>query len=70
MCKGLWDVLAEEYDKDHHIERHAYNLWRTSLVDVLDYPTFKVSQVRLSHPGIEHGCCVGEANEASKQAMQ
>lgn len=45
MCKGLWDVLAEEHDKQYGIARHAYNLWQTSVIDVLDYPTFSVPQV-------------------------
>ena len=46
MCKGLWDILSEEYDLQYNIERHAYNEWQTPIVDVIDYPTFSGSQVR------------------------
>jgi choline-glycine betaine transporter len=44
MCKGLWDILAEEYDRYYNIQRHEYDEWVTPLLDVLDYPTFSVSQ--------------------------
>jgi hypothetical protein len=44
MCKGLWDVLEEEYDKQHGIQPRSFNEWVTPLIDVLDYPTFSVEQ--------------------------
>ena len=46
MCKSLWTVLSEEYEKEHGIIPRQYNHWRTGVIDVLDYPTFHVQQVR------------------------
>lgn len=44
MCKGLWDVLSEEYDRYYNIKRHVYHEWVTPLLDVLDYPTCSATQ--------------------------
>ena len=45
MCKALWSILAEEYNKEHGIIPRQYNEWRTGVIDVLDYPTFNAQQV-------------------------
>ena len=46
MCRSLWTILSEEYNKEHGIIPKHYNEWRTGVIDVLDYPTFRVQQVR------------------------
>jgi hypothetical protein len=46
MCKSLWSILSEEYNKEHGIIPKQYNSWRTGIIDVLDYPTFRRHQVR------------------------
>lgn len=44
MCAGLWKVLSEEYDRYYNVQRHVFDNWRTNLLDVLDYPTFRKDQ--------------------------
>lgn len=46
MCKSLWTILDEEYNKEHGIIPRHYNEWRTGIIDVLDWPTFHAQQAR------------------------
>lgn len=44
MCKALWELLSEEYDNAHSLNRHVYEDWTSGLLDVLDYPTYTPAQ--------------------------
>jgi choline-glycine betaine transporter len=44
MCKSLWSVLSDEYQKEAGTVSGRLGEWRTGVIDVLDYRTFSGEQ--------------------------